>query len=330
MPEEKVKLSVIMPAYNVELYVRESLISVCKQLPDNAELIIINDGSTDNTAQTITETIANYRQKNITYLSQNNHGIAYTRNEGIKHARGEYITFIDSDDFWSDDYIEVISPHLQNDYDIIEYGVKRFIIDKDKIVTKTIIHNINLPGENQLERVFRLSRWFTFSRVYKKELWENIQFPNGRRYEDVAIVPIIYMKSRVIKTLDNAIIYYRDNPTSIVNNVINTDTDDIMHAITHVREYFKKHHNEHIHLYSLAMIRIAVSLKIMNQKLNKSSKKREFKNILQVIVNDIDYKKINLSDLKRLVYLYLPQIFCNVILSLKIKYTLIKNRNYIT
>lgn len=330
MPEEKVKLSVIMPAYNVELYVRESLISVCKQLPDYAELIIINDGSTDNTAQTITETIANYRQKNITYLSRNNHGIAYTRNEGIKHARGEYITFIDSDDFWSDDYIEVISPHLQNDYDIIEYGVKRFIIDKDKIVTKTIIHNINLSGENQLERIFRLSRWFTFSRVYKKELWDNIQFPNGRRYEDVAIVPIIYMKSRVIKTLDNAIVYYRDNPTSIVNNVINTDTDDIMHAIMHVREYFKKHHNEHMHLYSLAMIRIAVSLKIMNQKLNKSSKKRELKNILQVIANDIDYKKINLSDLKRLVYLYLPQLFCNVILSLKIKYTLIKNRNYIT
>lgn len=326
MPEGKIKLSIIMPAYNVELYVRESLISVCKQLPVYAELIIINDGSTDNTDKVITETIANYQEKNISYFSQRNRGIAFTRNEGLKHARGEYMTFIDSDDFWSDDYIQVISTQLQEDYDIIEYGVNRFIIDKETIITTTIIHHINFTGENKLERIFRLSRWFTFSRVYKKSLWHNIQFPSGRRYEDAAIIPIIYMKANKIKTLKNALIYYRDNPGSIVNNVTISDTNDLMHAIKHVREYFKKHHNNNMHLCSLSMIRIAVSLKIMHQKLNTNSKNKEFRNILKEIIDDINYKKITFSDIKSITYLLFPQSFCNLILLFKIKYTLFKNK----
>lgn len=307
MPEEKIKLSIIMPAYNVEQYVRDSLISVCKQLPEYAELIIINDGSTDNTDERILETITKYKNKNISYLLQDNHGIAFTRNEGVKHASGEYITFIDSDDFWSDDYIEVISTPLQEGYDIIEYGVNRFIIEKGEIVTTVKIHHLNLPGDDKLERVFRLSRWFTFSRVYKKGLWENIKFPTGRRYEDIAIIPVIYMKANSIKTLENALIYYRDNPASIVNNVNDSDTNDIIHAINHIHEYFAKYHWGNMHLCSLTIIRIAVSLKIMYQKLNQSSNNNEFKKILHTVARDVNYKKIKLSDFKRLVYLLLPQ-----------------------
>lgn len=327
MPEEKIKLSIIMPAYNVERYVRDSLISVCKQLPDYAELIIINDGSTDNTEQRILETIASYQWKNISYILQDNHGIAFTRNEGVERARGEYITFIDSDDFWSDDYIDVMSTPLQEGYDIIEYGVNRFIIDKDEIVTTVKIHHLNLPGDNKLERIFRLSRWFTFSRAYKKELWNNIKFPTGRRYEDIAIIPVIYMKANSIKTLENALIYYRDNPASIVNNVNDSDINDIIHAINHVREYFAKHHSENMHLCSLTIIRTAVSLKIMHQKLNRSSKNNEFKKIIHAVIRDINYKKITPSDFKRLVYLLLPQSLCNLILSFNNKFISIKNIN---
>lgn len=99
-----------------------------------------------------------------------------------------------------------------------------------------------------------------------------MKFPTGRRYEDIAIIPVIYMKTNSIKTLENALLYYRDNPASIVNNVNDGDINDIIYAINHGREYFTKHHRENMRLCSLAIIRTAVFLKIMHQKLNRRSK----------------------------------------------------------
>ena len=98
------KVSIVIPAYNSEKYIKDCILSLQRQTYKNIEIIVVNDGSKDSTLEILNELAKEYN--NLIVLTQENHGIAYTRNRGIEFATGEYLMFMDNDDYLDKDYIE--------------------------------------------------------------------------------------------------------------------------------------------------------------------------------------------------------------------------------
>ena len=120
---EKDKISVIIPVYNTELYLRRCLESVINQTYTNLQIIIIDDGSTDNSLKICTEYAQN--DNRLIVYSQNNSGVSAARNKGLDMATGDYIAFVDSDDFIENDmFAKLLNTMVNNEADIIVCGIK--------------------------------------------------------------------------------------------------------------------------------------------------------------------------------------------------------------
>ena len=124
---EKFKFSIVVPIYNVEKYLEETIESVINQtigFKDNIQLILVNDGSTDNSE----EICLKYKEKypdNIVYVKQENGGVSSARNKGIEYIEGKYVNFLDGDDKWSLDALEIIYDFFETNYEKIDFVVGR-------------------------------------------------------------------------------------------------------------------------------------------------------------------------------------------------------------
>ena len=111
-------VSVIMPAFNHELYIEEALQSIGNQTHKNIELIVINDGSTDRTAGIIEEYVKKNSDKNIKYLNKRNEGVCKTLNKGLEMSTGDYIAFLASDDLWLPERLAIQLKFMENNKNI--------------------------------------------------------------------------------------------------------------------------------------------------------------------------------------------------------------------
>ena len=118
------KISVIIPVYNTEKYLKRCLDSVIAQEYKDLELVIINDGSTDNSEQLINEYKTKYPEL-ISYYNKENTGVADTRNFGIKKAKGEYIMFLDSDDYIDTALLKNLEDYINKNIDLIKFKLQR-------------------------------------------------------------------------------------------------------------------------------------------------------------------------------------------------------------
>ena len=123
-------LSIIIPVYNVDKYLNECLDSILVQNNKDIEIILIDDGSTDNSAKICQK----YEQlySNIKYIQNKNHGVSYTRNCGIKHSTGKYILFVDSDDKISVHGLDILREKIKTNQDLYIYSYKQFYKNMDK------------------------------------------------------------------------------------------------------------------------------------------------------------------------------------------------------
>lgn len=201
-------ISIIIPCYNAEKTIKRCLESVISQTYKNIEIVIINDGSTDKTDSIIKKYINDSR---IKYYNRNNHGIGKTRNFGIKEATGEYITFLDSDDYLPNDAIDNLYNFAQkNKLDLVvsDYYVDNKNIKSEKIKSFPITNIKNNPN---LIFDINLAPW---NKLYKKELIENIKFEENLKYEDAPFVIESIIKAKKIGKLDKETYYYVVNPNS--------------------------------------------------------------------------------------------------------------------
>lgn len=201
-------ISIIIPCYNAEKTIKRCLESVISQTYKNIEIVIINDGSTDKTDSIIKKYINDSR---IKYYNRNNHGIGKTRNFGIKEATGEYITFLDSDDYLPNDAIDNLYNLAQkNKLDLVvsDYYVDNKNIKSEKIKSFPITNIKNNPN---LIFDINLAPW---NKLYKKELIENIKFEENLKYEDAPFVIQSIIKAKKIGKLDKETYYYVINSNS--------------------------------------------------------------------------------------------------------------------
>ena len=176
------KISVIIPAYNVEKYVEKTLDSVCNSTCKDYEIILVNDGSTDRTDEICKK--YSEKHKEITYLVQDNQGVSAARNKGIKYAKGDWIVFVDADDTVNEKFFDFISNHSMS-YDILFFGDKKsngkknIEIKEDDTGLKNAIINSTITGEKISEKLAHIQLASPCAKAYRKDflLKNRIKFP---------------------------------------------------------------------------------------------------------------------------------------------------------
>ncbi|MGM8364856.1 glycosyltransferase family 2 protein [Virgibacillus sp. W0181] len=205
-------ISVIVPVYNVENYLEKCLSSICNQTKKELEILLINDGSTDN-SPSICEAFAKIDPR-IIVIHQSSKGVSAARNTGIKNATGEMIGFVDSDDWILPDMFENLENILkENDSDISICGYARQFEDE---VTQFREANriLVLPQEDALRELFRgkIYRFALWNKLYRRHCFNNITFPEGRIHEDLAVSYKLFLNAkRIVNTPKTGYIYrYRE------------------------------------------------------------------------------------------------------------------------
>lgn len=219
-------LSVIVPIYNGEKRILKCLDSIVTQNYLDIELIILNDGSKDSSDEIVRSNLEHFKEsgKQIKYEYHENQGVAKTRNYGISIASGDYVTFVDQDDYLPADYVDCYMQHVQNEeYDIVVGGYKR--ISDDGKVSRVV----SLTQEEWSKFVVT-APW---AHVYKKSLLmeHNVEFLSTGLGEDIYFNVLAYSHTDRVKIIPESNYMWVDNPVSVSNskqNVIREDRSPLL------------------------------------------------------------------------------------------------------
>ena len=209
-------LSIIIPAYNVEMYLSdclESLVSNSFGLdPNLVEIIIVNDGSTDNTLN-IALSFSNSFDF-IKVYDKPNGGLSDARNYGIDKARGDYLSFIDSDDIIKNNFINDVLKviNTQKDVDVISFNVVKFY-------SEPVSFKENFKFYEVQQDFYCSKPLIACNKIYNQSLFESLRYPQGKFYEDVWTTPSIIYNSKKFVHIDNDYYGYRQRLGSITANV---------------------------------------------------------------------------------------------------------------
>lgn len=232
-----VKISVIIPLYNAEKYLKKCIDSVLNQTIKDIEIILINDGSTDDSEKIVDKYIKE-NKANIIKYNQRNQGQAVARNKGIELAQGEFVTFIDSDDYIDKTMLEDLYNEAKiKDLDIVICDY--FEEQEDKLIYKKQI----LREHTDLIKDYILFVAGPCNKIIKTKVLKenNIRFPKNIFYEDIAIMPALIIYSKQIGYIKKPYYYYviRKNST-MRQTTYNQKLDTIFFALEYLENIFKK------------------------------------------------------------------------------------------
>ena len=219
-------ISIIIPVYNVEQYIEKCVDSLTGQTYNNIEIILINDGSTDDSGA-ICDELAK-KDDRIVVLHQENAGVSAARNNALDIMKGDYVTFVDSDDYVDDHFIECLYTALEsNNADISTCGHYRVEFDG---TLKKIYHLsdnpediICLSGKDSIMNMFyeRICSASSGSKLYKRELFDNLRYPGYIMGEDTFIVYHTFKKAALIAHTNKPLYYYVQHSASVTNSKCN-------------------------------------------------------------------------------------------------------------
>ena len=197
------KFSIIVPVYNVYKYLKKCLDSITNQSYDNYEVIIVNDGSPDNSQEIIDEFVT--KNKKFKCYKKKNGGLSSARNYGLKKATGDYILFLDSDDYIERDLLKKLAEAIsKGNADVIRFECN--VVDENgKIIRKDIadeyiMQDINEIIENHIRKDFVEASCFY---CYKKDFWNKnkFEFAEGKLHEDTGLIPYVLYRANKISAI---------------------------------------------------------------------------------------------------------------------------------
>ncbi len=221
------ELSIIVPIYNVEDYLEECLKSLYNIKNIKLEIILVNDGSKDNSFKIMEKFKEIYPEKTV-LINKENGGLSSARNAGMKAAVGEYISFIDSDDFIDVDEFEKFFKEGQKDKLDVMVGNMRYYTPErtgDSLFRSDIVKNSGIVnGIDFFWNLFQKPKCFreeVVDDIYKREFLvkNNIWFNENIVHEDSEFTPLVYLKAEKVKYIDRAFYFYRQRTGSIMNKV---------------------------------------------------------------------------------------------------------------
>lgn len=234
------KISVIVPVYNVENYLEKCLDSLVNQSLQEIEVLVVNDGSKDDSQKIIDEFAIKFPQK-IKAFTKENGGLSDARNFGIDRATGEFLAFVDSDDYVSTNMLEeMYGLAKKHDTEMVLCNLQK--VDEHGNVRKQLTQIPNMPEKIDLKShfsVFSDISYFACNKIFKKELFEGKRFQKGMHFEDIELIPQILLECKIIAKTDAFHYQYLERTDSISK----THTEkglDILKAVEHVEVALKK------------------------------------------------------------------------------------------
>lgn len=205
------KLSIVIPVYHVEDTINKCIESVLHQGIDDFEVILVDDGSTDNCPQICDEWQA--KDKHIITIHRQNGGLSAARNTGIEKATGELITFVDSDDYLEEGTYSAIIP-LAEEHDIVEFPVYR-LFKSGRQQTLSLPHRIYTDKKAYWLEGKGYMHTYAWNKIYRRSLFDHIRYPEGRVFEDAATFPKLLLAAKDICTTNQGLYYYCWNSEGI-------------------------------------------------------------------------------------------------------------------
>lgn len=233
-------ISVVIPIYNVDKYLDSCLKSIEKQSYKNFEAILVNDGSTDTSREICEQYVK--KDSRFRLINKVNGGLSSARNAGLSEAHGEFVCFIDSDDFIAENFLELLLKRMKEDNSDICACNFYFYYSNKKIVQNRSKNNIVLSNKEAI-RDFLLNgeqvEVMTWNKLYKTELFKknNIVFPFGKINEDNFTTYKLLYYSKRISIISECLYYYVQRDGSIMNKSFNTKNFDILEAFTETKEF---------------------------------------------------------------------------------------------
>ena len=241
---EKPLISIIIPVYKVEKYLEKCIKSVLDQTYKNIQIILVDDGSPDNCGN-ICDNYAKIDNR-IEVIHKANGGLSEARNVGLKVARGEYIGFVDSDDYVSNEMFEnLYNTLISNDVDVSICNFYTVINNKNIIKNADngveIYNKLEILKEILLDKKIQSYAW---NKLYKRELFKDIEYPVGKKYEDIGTTFYILEKCNKIAVSGSPEYYYITRGYSIVNNNTEGTVIDYISLISDRYDYIDKKYKE--------------------------------------------------------------------------------------
>lgn len=219
-------LSVIIPVYNVVGTLRRCVDSVLAQGIDDMEIIIVDDGSTDRSAVICDK----YKSSRAIVVHQANAGLSEARNEGLRLARGEFVTFVDSDDYIEPDtYPALLERMARADVDILEYSIVRE-------GGRGPVSRIVFPDHDYTDMAAywlcgkAYAHTYAWNKIYKRQLFGHVRFPKGKKFEDVSTLWNLLREARKVETTSLGAYHYTVNPLGITQLAGGAEYRDLLDA----------------------------------------------------------------------------------------------------
>lgn len=220
------KLSVIIPVYNVASTLRRCVDSVLSQNVDGMEVILVDDGSTDGSSKLCDE----YAQQGLTVIHQKNNGLSAARNAGLITATGDLVTFIDSDDYIMPDtyqpLLHIMAAHP--DTDILEYSLVREMADGPHPIVFADHTYTDMAEYWLTARAY--AHCYACNKIYRRQLFQEVRYPVGKKFEDVPTLYQLLQKVQTVRTTAHGSYLYTLNNNGITQRAKGSDLLDLLQA----------------------------------------------------------------------------------------------------
>lgn len=233
-------ISIIIPVFRVEEYINRCLESVLNQTYSNLEIILVDDGSPDRCPQ-ICDDYAKIDER-VVVIHQENKGLSGARNAGIAVAHGEYISFIDSDDYIQSIYIEQLYSTLTNSGKRLvacSYSNKEELLNDELVDNFEVYSAENAIKEILLERAFQPSAW---GKLYDRELFSQVLFPEGKIFEDYATAPLFFHLADGLAYCKSKLYYYTYNDESITKSSFNKKQLQYFEIANNINDFLREYY----------------------------------------------------------------------------------------
>ena len=232
-------ISVVVPVYNVENYLERCILSIINQTYQNLEIILVDDGSTDNSGAICDELAL--KDPRIKVIHKENGGLSDARNAGIEAASGEYIGFVDSDDYIAHDMYEKLLDALQSTGSSISLCSYVYVdedtntTDENHFPRSPIVTEV-LSSKDALEKICSYRTGYSFyvtawNKLYDKNLFNTLRFPKGRLHEDELTVHYLFDNATQVACISDVLYYYVQRKGSIMNTKVTVKSLDSLAAM---------------------------------------------------------------------------------------------------
>ncbi len=208
------KFSIIIPVYNVEEYIKECLDSVVNQTYKDYEVIVVNDGTKDKSMDIV-------KKYDVKVINQENQGLSAARNNGVKHSKGDYLLFLDSDDSYEKDLLDRLEKAITKfKPDIIRFQIQEMYEDKSKKEFNEVGFE-PVKGDKAFSKIckyhFVENAWcYCIKRSYYEK--EKYEFAKGMIHEDFGLMPLVIMKAKRVMSIEDIGYNYRQRNNSIMSD----------------------------------------------------------------------------------------------------------------